>query len=488
MQSTRPISNHEPRLLGMSRFSVIWVTIALVAGVLACIFPGIPLAVSFFGLLGFCTLLIVCHVEWGFLLACGMTPLFLLIRSRAIDVPLYATFCDLLYFAVFIRTIPLVVTWIGQRSKDRFVAIIICCIALYVAFIALQGIFYSDSFIKYLIILRAFALPLIILPAFLIQSSRSSQLRLRSLIAAIIGFSFVSCFALLNHFEIISLTAADRPALAVGVYGEDGDLTAEPHKRSVGPYANITRINSLMGGAHGSVAALLMALALCSYHLAIYRFKMFNRALLVLTGTVLSLTALAGLSVSIILPFILAILLMFLLIGRRLWLVLPLVAVVALYLLATNVVIDTENDSITPIGYVRSTFALIAEHFENENWQSYILGKGPFITTRNYASSLESQSRVTDIGILRIVQDNGVIAFLPILIILCACSYKLTFPSVGETKKAKWDYGLLFFTATFVIHTIPISTPPFDMVWSLGLIGILTADQATINTGRTRTF
>jgi hypothetical protein len=484
MQITRPNSNREPRFLRMSNFSFIWVTIALATGVLACIFPVIPLTVSFFGLLGFCALLIVSHVEWGFLLTCGMTPLFLLIRSRAIDVPLYATFCDLLYLAVFIKSISLVVAWVGHRAKDRSVAIVICCLGLYVAYVALQGIFYSDSILKYLVILRASALPLIILPAFLIQSSRSSQLRLRSLIAALIGFSFVSCFALLNHFKVISLTASDQPALAIGIYGEGDDRTTEPRQRSIGPYANITRLNSLMGGAHGSVAALLMALAMCSYHLAIYRFRMLKRWLLLLTGTTLSLTALASLSVSIVLPFILALLLIFLLRGRSLLLVLPVAAAVVLYLLTTSVAIDADNDSITPIDYVSSTFTVIAEHLENENWQSYILGKGPFITTHNYASAPESQSRVTDIGILRIVQDNGIIAFLPILVILCICSYKLTFPSVGEIKKAKWGYGLLFLTATLVIHTIPITTPPFDMIWSLGLIGILTADQAAINTGR----
>ena len=102
---------------------------------------------------------------------------------------------------------------------------------------------------------------------------------------------------------------------------------------------------------------------------------------------------------------------------------------------------------------------------------SFLGGNGPKFTTSAYA--YVGGSSATDVGIFRILFEQGVVSFVFFIVIISIVLRQFFWAVRNELLIDKFPFILILCTMLFSVHTNMTITPPFYPLFALGVVGIL---------------
>ncbi|NQU32108.1 MAG: hypothetical protein HQ521_02640 [Bacteroidetes bacterium] len=229
-----------------------------------------------------------------------------------------------------------------------------------------------------------------------------------------------------------------------------------------------TRINLLLGGKHGTVASMVMGLALLGFidktRNTFINFRIKIAAIICFGGALLTL------SISILTAFIMFVYwLLYYKYKKNNW-TLVICSIIIIFFVSGKFL--TLSDGSTPREYLEGTIITIGDLVNLKDW---VLGSGPIITSKGFFHI--SDSYVRDVGIFSVMQESGIINMYFILAFIAITLHNGMLEIRKRPDKLRLACGILFTIGILSIHTNIILLPPFNVVFAFTAAGLLLPAQ-----------
>lgn len=399
---------------------------------------------------------------------CIITPFYIFFRAQSVEyvlgsiVPEFFMIFAFLYFLYnsskkdyrfppFIKSIP-------------FVALI--AHLLYTSF---NGFAYIKISLTYIVFIRVYIVPIVFLLTFLLVAQQNVRLIRKGLIYYFSSICVVVAVALAQYFNIFHIPTGDW--INFGRYlttSETADFlrgTSNVSERQLFGISGI-RINLLLGGSLGTIAAFTMCLGLVQLvfkNTISSRFSILMNigAIICIVGSILTFST--SILTTLIWFFF------WILVYKRISLfkVGTIMFVVALFLLQSQMIFE-----ISPLDYFfESIVYSLASLFHQNLLFNWLIGLGPTLNVAGFM--MRPENHITDVGVFKVMQESGIINMLFVLLFIFYTYRRIYFFLKFDMSKQRIVCAILFSICLTVIHVNTISQPPFNVLFVLAVAGSL---------------
>lgn len=321
---------------------------------------------------------------------------------------------------------------------------------------------FNISFI--LLIFRQYTLPLLFLITIVLHASNDNIFIKRALLITIISFSFVAFLAILNLFNIINFHS-ELPELQP-ILTIQKDTNAIQIERESIFLVTIPRLNLLTGGALGSSAAIFILLSIIIFFIDKIIIRNYILRFFVFLTLTLSafLTASSSITIPLLVLFFLHYFYKYKFVNKVFLLIIGFILLfVSLFVFSFN-----------PFLYFQdSILKSLIGYFENLNFQDFLFGIGPRITTSGFNFINENKFFIIDVGMLRVFVESGIFNFL----IFSSIIFRILKRGISNLKSNfsidNLKYFLIFTTMCLLVHANFSLLPPFYPLFTIGVSGII---------------
>jgi hypothetical protein len=271
---------------------------------------------------------------------------------------------------------------------------------------------------------------------------------LEFLYIGILSFGIVSIIAIISYFDLINLKNFQN---------------IEISKRQIYLYYKISRLDLLLSGAFGSAGAIVLALGFVLMYLKEENFFKKSNTYL---GIILFFSGLLTLSYSVIIVFIL-IFFITILFKNKNFLTKIAVLFLIFFMLNYNFILN-----LSVVEYALNFhLKFYINYFTHINLREFLIGAG---TPINMGSYLYQPTRyISDIGILRVFTENGIVTFLVLLFFIIRIFRKILHLYSNFDSRYYDVLFILFLLFMLLPHTKTIILPPFYTIFMIVIFGIM---------------
>lgn len=358
------------------------------------------------------------------------------------------------------------VYYFSSRSRRRSWSRLVPMLCVYALAVSLLNLVHVGDVRFIPVIARQYALPVFFVAGFLLRASRDTSLPGKALRLSIASYSLVCLLSLLNVMGRVRVEPSIEALYPYLNYVHDSEPIGGA--RSIGNISSVPRLNPFLGGALGSSAGVLLALALVSLSLPGATSQVTCR----LAAVPLALSAVLTLSTSVM-------------ISPVVWLgclVAARIGKVGLVVFATLAIGTLSSFGIfldeSPLVYARdSLYAAFLKFVEHMTPSELLLGVGPRIVSAGY--EYIPDRFIIDVGILRVLIENGVVCFLWFLAILYIPARRIVvmWSSVAGSNPEWRAFVVVFVVFLCLVHANMTALPPFYPLFACCLAGVLVVHE-----------
>jgi hypothetical protein len=332
----------------------------------------------------------------------------------------------------------------------------------------LNGAAYVTSASAYFVFIRVYAVPIVYLITLILVTQENERLVSKGLNYFFLSISVVVFVALAQYLNILQIPTGNWVDFGKYLtFGEAADLTKGTgivSQRMLFGLSGI-RINLLLGGSLGTIAALILSLALI--HLFFKntitsnnRFLTNIYALICIAGSLLTF------STSLLTAFFW--IFFWVLVYKKISLfAIGAVVVVSLLFLQSQLIFG-----VAPLTYfadsVGESFATLYQQNLLLDW---LIGIGPTLTVAGY--TIRPTNYITDVGIFKVMQESGIINMLFVILFLIFTYKRIFYSLKTEMSKQRIACAIILSTCLTAVHANSIIQVPINILFALAIAGSL---------------